>query len=45
MLEPKDVICPQALVAMAIFEKFAGKIKPTTSEYYEEGTKTIIKSL
>jgi hypothetical protein len=45
MLEPKDVICPQALVAMAIFEKIVGKIKPTTSEYYEEGTKTIIQTL
>jgi hypothetical protein len=45
ILEPKDVICPHALIAMAIFEKFRGKVKPTTSEYHEEGTKTVIESL
>ncbi|MCL6579119.1 MAG: hypothetical protein K6T73_06990 [Candidatus Bathyarchaeota archaeon] len=43
-LEPKDVPCPLALVAMAAFEKMSGKkVRVADSEYFEEGTETVIE--
>ena len=44
-LKPKDVICPYALIAMAMFEKFVGKVKPTRSEHSEGGARTVIQLL
>ncbi|MEM3626639.1 MAG: hypothetical protein QXZ25_01285 [Candidatus Bathyarchaeia archaeon] len=45
-LKPKDVTCPFALMAMAVFEKtLKKKVKVTDSEYYKEGTKTLIEPL
>jgi hypothetical protein len=44
MLKPKDVICPWALIAMAIFEMAEGKrVKNAWSEYSELGSKTRIE--
>jgi hypothetical protein len=45
-LEPKDVTCPLALIAMAVFEKATGKkVKVSESKYNREGTETIIESM
>ena len=45
-LKPRDVTCPFALIAMAIFEEvLKGKVKVADSEYYENGTKTRIELL
>lgn len=45
-LEPKDVTCPLALIAMAVFEKATGrKVKVAESKYYREGTETIMESM
>lgn len=43
-LKPKDSTCPLALVAMAAFEKVTGKkVRVVDSEYFEEGTETVIE--
>ncbi|MEM0095881.1 MAG: hypothetical protein QW660_04520 [Candidatus Bathyarchaeia archaeon] len=43
---PKDVTCPFALIAMAVFQKFTGKkVKVTESTYFKEGTETIIEPI
>ena len=45
-LKPRDVTCPFALIAMAIFEEvLKGKVKVADSEYYKNGTTTIIELL
>jgi len=45
-LEPKDVTCPYALLAMSIFERvLSGKVKVCDSEYSDNGTKTLIELL
>jgi hypothetical protein len=45
-LKPKDVTCPYALLAMAVFEKVTGrKVKVTDSIYLQTGTETIIEAL
>jgi hypothetical protein len=45
-LNPKDVACPYALIAMSIFQKFTGKkVKVTESVYFKEGTETTIEPL
>jgi hypothetical protein len=45
-LKPKDVTCPYALIAMAIFEKYTGeKPEETESKYFADGTETEIKAL
>lgn len=43
LLKPKDVACPFALMAMAIFQSVVGKkVKVTDSEFTSDGTKTLI---
>jgi hypothetical protein len=43
-LKPKDVTCPFALIAMAIFEEtLKKKVKVTDSEYHKDGTETVIE--
>ena len=45
-LKPKDVTCPFALLAMAVFEEATkGKIRVMDSEYSQNGTKTTIELL
>jgi hypothetical protein len=45
-LKPKDVTCPYALLAMAVFEKVTGrKVKVADSIYLQTGTETIIEAL
>ena len=45
-LNPKDVACPFALLAMAVFEEVSkGEIKVVDSEYSKNGTKTTIELL
>ena len=45
-LDPADVVCPYALIAMAIFQKTTKtKIKVADSVYTKTGTKTIIEPL
>lgn len=45
-LKPRDVTCPFALIVMAIFEEvLEGKVKVADSEYYKNGTTTIIELL
>lgn len=45
-LNPKDVTCPYALIAMSIFQKFTGKkVKVAESTYFKEGTETVIEPL
>jgi hypothetical protein len=45
-LEPRDVTCPFALIAMSIFEEvLKGKVKVADSEYFKDGTKTRIELL
>lgn len=46
LLDPKDVTCTYALIAMALFQSVTGKkVKPAMSEFSSEGAKTIIESL
>ncbi len=43
LLEPKDVVCPLALVAMAIYQSSTGtKVKLTESEFTPNGSTTLI---
>lgn len=43
-LKPKDSTCPLALVAMAAFAKVTGrKVRVADSEYFVEGTETVIE--
>ncbi len=45
-LKPKDVTCPFAIVTMAIFEEVLKcKVKVADSEYYKNGTETLIEPL
>lgn len=45
-LKPRDVTCPFALIAMAIFEEvLKEKVKVADSEYTKRGTKTRIELL
>jgi hypothetical protein len=45
-LNPKDVTCPHALIAMALFERHTGrKVKVAESKYLPEGTETVIEPL
>jgi len=45
-LNPKDLTCPFALMAMSIFQNSSHKkVKLTTSEYFPEGTKTLIETI
>jgi len=44
ILNPKDLTCRFAFMAMMIYEKFSGKkVKLTDSEFTEKGTTTIIE--
>lgn len=46
LLDPKDVTCTYALLAMALFQSVTGKkVKPAMSEFSPEGAKTIIEAL
>jgi len=46
LLEPKDVTCTYALIAMALFQSVTGKkVKPAMSEFTSDGAKTIIEAL
>ncbi len=45
-LNPVDVICPYALLAMSIFQEVSkSKVSLVGSEYYKNGTKTKIEPL
>jgi len=45
-LKPKDVTCPFALLAMAVFEKVLnGRVRVADSEYFKTGTRTRIEML
>lgn len=45
-LEPKDVICPWAMVAMAIVQKFkVERMTETESKYLPDGSETVIEPL
>lgn len=45
-LEPKDLTCPFALMAMALVQAHSGnRIKFVDSEYHEKGTKTRIETM
>ena len=45
-LGPKDVICPWAMIAMAIVQKFKGeRLTETESKYLPDGSETIIEPL
>jgi len=45
-LEPRDVTCPCAVIAMAIFEKYTGlRVKLADSYFTPRGSKTIIEAL
>lgn len=45
-LSPKDVMCPWALIAMAIVQKFTGlRLKETESNYTDNGANTILEPL
>lgn len=45
LLNPKDVVCPLALVAMAVYQSSTGeRVKVTESEFTAEGSKTLITS-
>jgi hypothetical protein len=45
-LKPKDVICPWAMIAMAIVQKFKNvRLEETKSNYSSDGTQTVIKPL
>jgi hypothetical protein len=46
LLNPEDVTCPPAILAMSIFEEVTGrKVKFAESKYSVEGTETIIEPL
>lgn len=46
LLDPKDVTCTYALIAMALFQSATGKtVKPALSEFSPEGAETIIEAL
>ncbi|MBC7131459.1 hypothetical protein H5T51_09690 [Candidatus Bathyarchaeota archaeon] len=46
LLQPEDVTCPLAILAMVVYEKISGKkTKFTYSKYTEKGTETIIEPL
>lgn len=46
LLKPKDVACPYALIAMAMFQSVTGKkVNPTESVFTEKGADTIIEEL
>lgn len=46
LLNPKDVACPFALIAMAIFQSVTGKkVKPAESDFMLDGTQTVIEPL
>ena len=45
-LEPKDVICPWAMISMAIVQKFTNeRLKETESKYLTDGSETTIEPL
>ena len=44
-LKPKDLTCPFALIAMAVYENITKtKVNPADSEYLEDGSRTKIRS-
>lgn len=44
LLDPKDVTCTYALLAMAVFQSVTGKkVKPALSEFSPEGATTVIE--
>ena len=44
-LKPSDVVCPFALISMSIFEKITkNKVRVADSEYFKDGTTTIIET-
>jgi hypothetical protein len=46
MLKPADVICPWALIATAIIQKYKGmRLEETKSTYLENGSETTIRPL
>lgn len=46
MLKPTDVICPWALIATAIIQKFKGmRLEETKSTYLENGSETTLRPL
>ena len=46
LLNPKDAVCPFALVAMSIFESVTGKrVKVTDTQFNSEGGKTVIEPI
>lgn len=45
-LEPKDVVCPYGLVAMALYKKFTGNtVNDRESTYYSNGSETTLEPL
>ena len=45
-LKPKDVICPWAMIAMAIVQKFKNvRLEETKSTYSPDGSQTVIQPL
>ena len=45
-LNPKDVVCPYGLVAMALYKKFKGnKVNERESTYYSNGSETTLEPL
>jgi hypothetical protein len=46
MLNPKDIICPYGLVAIALYKKFTGnKVNDRESRYYSNGSETTLEPL
>jgi hypothetical protein len=45
-LNPKDVVCPHSLVAMALYKKFTGNtVNDRESTYYSNGSETVLEPL
>ena len=45
-IEPKDVVCPWGLVAMALYKKFTGNtVNERESTYYSNGSETVLEPL
>lgn len=43
-IEPRDVICPFGLVAMAIYKRYLkGSVKEHESNYYSNGSETVLE--
>jgi len=45
-LEPKDVVCPYGLVAIALYKRFTGcTVNDRESTYYSNGSETVLEPL